>query len=153
MQIEPFAVELWMNAWETGCDWNLTESCVQGLKVQLHLQLAGGNDDALSEPLPMHLTYGAIDGSKRLCNGIGDPYDKWISTAATSKTYSLAGLRRGEPAITWIKPQSGTTALLRYALPIRSEAFCAQHLKDTYMLLPPGAALNMERCQRIGYAN
>lgn len=62
-----------MNAWESRCDWNLAETRVQGLKVQLHLQLAGGNDDALSDPLPMHQTYGAIEGSKRLRTAITAP--------------------------------------------------------------------------------
>lgn len=26
MLIEPFGVEIWMNEWETRCDWNLAEN-------------------------------------------------------------------------------------------------------------------------------
>lgn len=31
MKITPFAVEQWMNAHETGCRYNLAETCVESL--------------------------------------------------------------------------------------------------------------------------
>ncbi|WP_299691915.1 aminotransferase [uncultured Tateyamaria sp.] len=353
MRIEPFGVELWMNAWETKCDWNLAETCVESLTLRQLLALAGQNDTDLSALLPMKLTYGDIEGSPRLrqaiaalyahqdparilvthgtiganmlvhktlvsrgdhvvavvptyqqhysipasigadveplhlteahgwlpdiaalramvtpatklialtnpnnptgalidremmmqiveiaraadayilCdevyrgtdqtgNGItasiADLYDKGISTAGMSKAFSLAGLRLGwiaapqhliqditihrdydtisvgmiddhfaalalehkdrvlarsqqitrgnlatlaawvaaEPRISWIRPKSGTTALLKYDIDVPSQAVCVALLEKTGVLLTPGSAMGMEGYLRIGYAN
>lgn len=353
MHIEPFSVELWMNEWETKCEWNLAETCVESLTIDQLLQLAGKNSTDLAELLPMKMTYGAIEGSDRLrqaiaglyqwqtpansivthgtiganmlvhktlvsrgdhvvaviptyqqhysipasigaevqhlrlqekdnwlpdlnalrdmvrpetklialtnpnnptgalinremleqiasiarevnawilCDevyrgtdqdgegmtaSIADLYEKGISTASMSKAFSLAGLRLGwivgpkelmhdvmiqrdydtisvgmiddhfatlaldnkakvlarshritrgnlstlsdwvdgEDHISWIKPRSGTTALLKYDLPMSSRDFCASLLQETGVLMMPGAALEMEGYVRIGYAN
>lgn len=353
MHIEPFGVEIWMNEWETKCEWNLAETCVESLTIEELLQLAGKNSADLSELLGMKMTYGAIDGSDRLrsaiaalyqgqgpenvivthgtiganmlvhkalvergdrvvavvptyqqhysipasigadvhqlrlreengflpdldelraqvtpgtkliainnpnnptgalmdramleeiaaiareagawilCDevyrgtdqegdgmtaSIADIYEKGISTAGMSKAYSLAGLRLGwiagprevieavaihrdydtisvgmiddhfaalalenreqvlarsqritrgnleilsdwvdqEPKISWVKPRSGTTALLRFDLPMTSREFCVALLKKTGVMFTPGSALGMEGYVRIGYAN
>jgi len=353
MHIEPFGVEIWMNEWETRCEWNLAETCVESLTIAELLKLAGKNDTDLSELLPMKMTYGAIEGSDRLrtaiaalydkqrveniivthgtiganmlihrtlvsagdrvvavvptyqqhysipasigadvhhlnlreengflpdlnelrdlvvpgtrmiainnpnnptgalmdramleeiaaiardvgawilCDevyrgtdqegtgmtaSIADIYEKGIGTAGMSKAYSLAGLRLGwivaprkmieavsvhrdydtisvgmiddhfaalalehrdqllarsraitsvnlailedwvaqEPRITWVRPKSGTTALLKYDLPMKSRDFCVALLKETGVMFTPGSALGMEGYVRIGYAN
>ncbi|QWK81636.1 aminotransferase [Ochrobactrum sp. BTU1] len=353
MKIRDFGVEIWMNAWENKCEWNLAETCVESLTVAQLLEMAGKNDTILSEILPIKLTYGAIEGSDRLrdliaglyqkqnrnnivithgaiganalvhetlvepgdrvisvlptyqqhysipesygadiqilklreengflpdieelkelavpgtkliainnpnnptgalmdedflkkivdiaracgawilCDevyrgtdqhgdgmttSVADLYEKGISTASMSKAYSLAGLRLGwiaapaelihavsihrdyntisvgmlddhfaaialenrdkilkrsqeitrgnlailsdwvesEPLISWIKPQSGTTALLRYDLPMTSQEFCFGLLHSTGVMLTPGSAMDMEGYLRIGYAN
>ncbi len=59
----------------------------------------------------------------------------------------------GEPLISWIKPQSGTTAFLKYDLPMSSEEFCLRLLEKTGVMLTPGRAMDMEGYLRIGYAN
>ncbi|MDG3578354.1 aminotransferase [Rhizobium sp. YJ-22] len=353
MKIRNFGVEIWMNRYETTCEWNLAETCVESLTVEELLDMAGKKDTILSELLPMKLTYGAIEGSERLrklvaglyekqavenvvithgaiganalvhetlvepgdrvisvlptyqqhysipesfgadlhilkltektaflpdleelkllatpgtklialnnpnnptgslmdraylekiveiaracgawilCDevyrgtdqqgdgmtaSIADLYEKGISTGSMSKTWSLAGLRLGwivgpadllhavsihrdyntisvgmlddhfaaialenrdkilarshaitrtnlailsdwidgEPLISWIKPKSGTTALLKYDLPISSEEFCVQLLERTGVMLTPGSAMDMEGYLRIGYTN
>jgi aspartate/methionine/tyrosine aminotransferase len=146
---------------------------------------------------------------------VADLYEKGISTASMSKTFSLAGLRLGwiagppaliravgihrdyntisvgvlddhfaaialehrdrilarsraitrrnlaildgwvtrERLVSWVKPRSGTTALLRYDLPVPSEALCLKLLERTGVLLTPGSALDMEGCLRIGFTN
>ncbi len=43
MKIEPFGVEIWMNANETRCSHNLAETCVESLTVAELLELAGAN--------------------------------------------------------------------------------------------------------------
>ena len=43
MLIEPFGVEIWMNEWETKCEWNLAETCVESLTIADLLALAGKN--------------------------------------------------------------------------------------------------------------
>lgn len=352
MRITPFAVEQWMNEWETRCDLNLAETCVQSLTIAQLLEISGQNNTDLSALLPMKMTYGAIEGSDRLrdavsalysrqkrdtiivthgtiganmlvyktlvapgdrvvailptyqqhysipesmgaqverlylaekdgwlpdldrlrslagagtrlialtnpnnptgalipeamlmeiaeiarragawvlCDevyrgteqegGLGpsmaDIYEKGISTASTSKAFSLAGLRLGwvaapqalidqiavhrdydtisvgmiddhfaalaldaadrildrsrsitrgnlktlsawvgaEPGLSWIPPQAGTTALLKYDLAMTSRELCVSLLRDTGVMLTPGSALEMEGYMRIGYAN
>lgn len=353
MKIRDFGVEIWMNRYETTCEWNLAETCVESLTVAELLEMAGKTDTILSELLPLKLTYGAIEGSDRLrrliaglyekqavenvvvthgaiganalvhetlvepgdrvisvlptyqqhysipesygadlqilrlteANGflpdlqelqrlatpdtklivlnnpnnptgalidraylekiveiarisgawilcdevyrgtdqrgdgmtasIADLYEKGISTGSMSKTYSLAGLRLGwivapsalihavsihrdyntisvgmlddhfaaialenrdkilarsqsitranlailsewvesEPLISWVKPKSGTTALLKYHLPMSSEDLCIKLLERTGVMLTPGSAMDMEGYLRIGYAN
>ncbi|WDZ81361.1 aminotransferase (plasmid) [Ensifer adhaerens] len=58
-----------------------------------------------------------------------------------------------EPLISWIKPKSGTTALLKYDLPISSEELCIRLLENTGVMLTPGSAMDMEGYLRIGYTN
>lgn len=58
-----------------------------------------------------------------------------------------------EPLISWIKPKSGTTALLKYDLPITSEEFCLRLLDQKGVMLTPGSAMDMEGYLRIGYTN
>ena len=353
MQIEPFGVEIWMNEWETKCEWNLAETCVESLTIAELLALASKDETCLFELMTLKMTYGAIEGSDRLraaiatlyahqevgnvvvthgaiganmlvhktlvetgdrvisvvptyqqhysipasigadvhhlqlreendflpdleelralalpgtrliainnpnnptgslmdeamlqeiveiarstgawilCDevyrgtnqegsgmtvSIADIYEKGISTASVSKAFSLAGLRLGwiaaaqeliekvsrhrdydtisigiiddhfatmalenkqrvlersqsitrnnlavleawvdaQPRISWVKPRSGTTALLKYDLPMDSRDFCISLLEETGVMFTPGSALGMEGYIRIGYAN
>ena len=353
MNIEPFGVEIWMNEWETRCDWNLAETCVESLTINDLLTLVGKTEASLAELLPLKMTYGDIEGSVPLrtaitalyekqkienvivthgtiganmlvhktlvaagdrvvtvvptyqqhysipasigadvhtlqlreqnnflpdldelremvvagtrliamtnpnnptgslmgramleeivaiarkadawilCDevyrgtdqhGVGvtasiaDLYEKGISTAGMSKAFALAGLRLGwiagpqeliekvtvhrdydtisvgviddhfatlalehrdsvlgrsreitrgnlalleewvsqEPRISWVKPNSGTVALLKYDLSMSSRDFCVTLLKETGVMFTPGSVLNMEGYVRIGYAN
>ena len=59
----------------------------------------------------------------------------------------------GEPLISWVKPKSGTTALLKFHLPMTSEDFCTRLLEQTGVMLTPGSAMDMEGYLRIGYCN
>ncbi|AHK47443.1 putative aspartate aminotransferase (plasmid) [Ensifer adhaerens OV14] len=59
----------------------------------------------------------------------------------------------GEPLISWVKPKSGTTALLKFDLPISSREFCIRLLEETGVMLTPGSAMDMEGYLRIGYTN
>jgi len=353
MHIEPFAVEIWMNAWETKCELNLAETCVASLTIAQLLDLTGRNDRDLSDLLDLKMTYGDIRGSERLLGAVSalydnqlpdniiithgtiganmlvhkalvgtgdrvvavvptyqqhysipeslgadihrlklreengflpdldalralvtpgtrliainnpnnptgslmdramleeiariardagayilcdevyrgidqvgsgttasmaDIYEKGISTCGMSKAYSLAGLRlgwiagpqeviedvsihrdydtisvgmiddhfaamalenrdrilerskaitrenlavleqwvAGEPRISWVKPRSGTTTLLRYDLPLTSDEFCIRLVRETGVLFTPGSAFDMEGYVRIGFAN
>jgi aspartate/methionine/tyrosine aminotransferase len=146
---------------------------------------------------------------------IADLYERGISVAGMSKTFSLAGLRLGwiaaglevrqavsihrdyttisigmlddyfaalaleskdrilarshqitrgnlhilddwvqhEPAISYVKPKAGTTALLKYDFDMPSRDFCIELLKETGVMFTPGSVLHMEGWLRIGYAN
>jgi len=58
-----------------------------------------------------------------------------------------------EPLISWVRPRSGTTALLKVALDMSSRDFCVQLLEETGVMFTPGSAMDMEGHVRIGYAN
>ena len=58
-----------------------------------------------------------------------------------------------EPRISWVKPRGGTTAMLKYDLPIASEVLCLDLLQRTGVMLTPGSAFDMEGYVRIGYCN
>lgn len=66
MRIQEFAVERWMDRYETTCRYNLAETCVESLTVAELLGLAGRDGDLLNELRGLKLTYGAIPGTERL---------------------------------------------------------------------------------------
>ena len=59
----------------------------------------------------------------------------------------------GEPRISYVRPSSGTTALLRYDARLGSEELCLRLLEAEGVLLTPGSAMDVEGYLRIGYAN
>ncbi|PCE23496.1 aminotransferase [Paraburkholderia acidicola] len=58
-----------------------------------------------------------------------------------------------EPVLSYVKPKSGTTALIRVDLPVSSRDFCVALLEKTGVMFTPGSALDMEGYVRIGYTN
>ena len=64
--------------------------------------------------------------------------DEWVTT---------------QPLDHYIKPRSGTTALLKYDLDVHSRELCVRLLEKTGVMLTPGSALDVEGYLRIGYAN
>lgn len=76
MKIDPFGVEMWMNDWETKCELNLAETCVESLTMSALLATIGQNEKDLSKILPLKMTYGAIKGTERLRSSICALYDK-----------------------------------------------------------------------------
>jgi aspartate/methionine/tyrosine aminotransferase len=58
-----------------------------------------------------------------------------------------------QPHISWIKPRSGTTALLKHDLPLTSRDLCVRLVEETGVMLTPGSAMGMEGYLRIGYAS
>ena len=76
MKIKEFGVEIWMNAYETKCRYNLAETCVESITLGQLLDFAGKRDSILDELLPLKMTYGAIEGSDRLRDLIASLYDR-----------------------------------------------------------------------------
>lgn len=52
-----------------------------------------------------------------------------------------------------IEPQGGTTAFIKYNIPIKSTEFCAQLQNDTGVMILPGETLELDGYLRIGYGN
>ncbi|MDI6705947.1 MAG: aminotransferase [Bacillota bacterium] len=59
---------------------------------------------------------------------------------------------RREEQISYIKPKAGTTAFLKYDLPVSSEEFCLGLFKKDGTFLVPGKCFDMEGWLRIGFA-
>lgn len=59
---------------------------------------------------------------------------------------------QAESKLSYIRPKAGTTAFIKYDLPMTSEEFCVKLLEDKGVMLVPGAALHMEGYLRLGYA-
>ncbi|MBS4191899.1 aminotransferase [Bacillus sp. FJAT-49705] len=57
-----------------------------------------------------------------------------------------------EDVISYVKPRAGTTAMLKYNLPVTSEEFCIGLFKSNGAFLTPGSCFDMEGYVRIGYA-
>lgn len=58
-----------------------------------------------------------------------------------------------QPRVSWVKPQAGTTAMLKLDTPMTARAFCIDLLEKTGVMLTPGDAFDMEGYARIGFAN
>lgn len=59
----------------------------------------------------------------------------------------------GQSHLSWVRPKSGTTALLKFDLPMSSREFCVKLLEEEGVMLTPGSALDMEGWLRLGYTN
>ena len=71
MNIKPFAVEEWMNEYETGARYNIAETCVDSVSLDELFALAGeSKGEFLSKFCATRLTYGDIWGSDALREGV-----------------------------------------------------------------------------------
>lgn len=71
MNIKPFAVEEWMNAYETGAKYNIAETCVDSISLDELFELSGTHKESfLNKLCARRLTYGYIEGSPDLKEGI-----------------------------------------------------------------------------------
>ena len=76
--------------------------------------------------------------SQKITRGNLATLEKWIAT---------------QPRLSWVKPRSGTTTLIKLNLPMTSRAFCVALLKETGVMFTPGDAFDMEGYIRISFAN
>ena len=79
-----------------------------------------------------------LERSRQITRGNLKILDDWIA---------------GEALLSYVKPRSGTTALLRFDLDLPSRDFCIQLLEETGVMLTPGSTMDMEGWIRVGYAN
>jgi aspartate/methionine/tyrosine aminotransferase len=74
MKIKDFGVEIWMNAYENDCEYNLAETCIESLTVDELLEISNKKEEILKEIIGMKLTYGAIEGSIPLRTAVAGLY-------------------------------------------------------------------------------
>lgn len=79
-----------------------------------------------------------LERNRAICETNRAILDEWVSN---------------EPLISYVKPNSGTTALLKYDLDMPSRELCIKLLEETGVMFTPGSALDIEGYVRIGYAN
>ena len=86
MKIRDFGVEMWMNAYENNCTYNLAETCVKSLTVQELAALSGKGDKVWEDIRAMQLTYGDIEGSMALREGLCGPKTPPSRTGPLART-------------------------------------------------------------------
>ena len=75
MKIKPFAVEEWMNEYETRARYNIAETCVDSVSLNELFALCGEDRDAFWETLcARRMTYGYIEGAPAFRAGIARLY-------------------------------------------------------------------------------
>ena len=91
MQIKPFAVEEWMNEYETSARYNIAETCVDSVSADELFALCGEDRDAfLSAFCARRLTYGDIEGAPAFREGIAGLY-RTIRPEEVVTTHGAAG--------------------------------------------------------------
>ncbi len=145
MEIKPFGVEMWMNEFETKCELNLAETCVDSITLAELLDMAGKRQTVLDELLPMRLGYGDIEGSPRLRDAIAGLYQKQArenvlvchGTIGANALVHQALVSRGDHVIAVVP-----TYQQHYSIP---ESIGAEvellHLKAEHQYLPDLSAL------------
>lgn len=91
MKIRPFAVEEWMNAYETGARCNIAETCVDSVSVDELFRLCGEDSTAFWKQFSARrLTYGDIEGAPAFREGICRLY-KTLKPEEVVTTHGAAG--------------------------------------------------------------
>ena len=91
MKIRPFAVEEWMNTYETGARWNIAETCVDSISVDELFRLCGEDSAAFWKRFSARrLTYGDIEGAPAFREGICRLY-KTLKPEEVVTTHGAAG--------------------------------------------------------------
>ena len=91
MNIKPFLVEEWMNAYETGAKYNIAETCVDSVSLDELFALTGTDKAAfLADFCQRRLTYGHIEGNPVFLNGVCGLY-KSIRPENVVTTHGAAG--------------------------------------------------------------
>ena len=91
MKIRPFAVEEWMNAYETGARYNIAETCVDSVSAAELLRLCGVDADAWWKAFSARrLTYGDIEGAPDFRAGVCGLY-RTLKPEEVITTHGAAG--------------------------------------------------------------
>ena len=90
MKIKDFGVEIWMNLYENNCEHNLAETCVDSMTVEELLEMTGRTDEIMHHILKMQMSYGDIEGSPKLVEGIQSLY-KQVKPKQITVTHGAIG--------------------------------------------------------------
>jgi len=91
MNIKPFLVEEWMNAYETGARYNIAETCVDSISLDELFALSGEDKQAFLDAFcASRLTYGHIEGNPDFLKGVCGLY-RTIKPENVVPTHGAAG--------------------------------------------------------------
>ncbi|MDO4622942.1 MAG: aminotransferase [Eubacteriales bacterium] len=91
MNIKPFAVEEWMNKYETGAKYNIAETCVDSVSLDELFELTKTDKEKfLGDFCARRLTYGDIEGLPELKKGICSLY-KTLKPEEIVTTHGASG--------------------------------------------------------------
>ena len=91
MNIKPFLVEEWMNAYEAGARYNIAETCVDSISLKELWELTGVDGGAFWQDFcGRRMTYGDIEGFPAFREGICGLY-KTIQSEEVIPTHGAAG--------------------------------------------------------------
>ena len=91
MYIKPFAVEEWMNAYETEARYNIAETCVNSVSLDELFALAGMNkQEFLDSFCARRLTYGDIEGAPAFRENVSGLYQT-VKPEEIITTHGAAG--------------------------------------------------------------
>lgn len=156
MNISPFKVEEWMNAYETQATINIAETCVNSVSLDELFALTGENKQAfLNAFCQRRLTYGDIVGKPELREGICDLFktlrpDEVATTHGAAAQITWPCMRSFAPATTssaCCRPISSCipSAVLRQRrvdlLPLREENGFLPDLDELRSLIKPNTRL------------
>lgn len=91
MEIKDFAVEQWMNEWETKCTYNVAETCVYSVSLDELFEICGTCfSQFMADQAKRRLTYGDIEGNPAFLEGVASLY-KTIEPQHIIPTHGAAG--------------------------------------------------------------
>ena len=91
MNISPFLVEEWMNAYETGAKYNIAETCVDSVSMDQLFALTGADRERFwTDFSARRLTYGHIQGDPAFLEGVCGLY-RTIRSEHIVPTHGAAG--------------------------------------------------------------
>ena len=91
MEIKDFAVEQWMNEWETKCTYNVAETCTYSLTLDQLFDLCGGDRaQFMNDFAQRRLTYGDIEGNPAFLEGVCGLYET-VEPGHIIPTHGAAG--------------------------------------------------------------
>lgn len=135
MNISPFKVEEWMNAYETQATINIAETCVNSVSLDELFALTGENKQAfLNAFCQRRLTYGDIVGKPELREGICDLF-KTLRPDEVATTHGAAA------QITW--------PCMRSFAPATTSSACCRPISSCIPFRSPSARRSIcFRCAR-----
>ena len=91
MNIKPFAVEEWMNAYEVGAKYNIAETCVDSVSMNQLFEITGeSKEEFLASLCERRLSYGDIEGNPEFKKGVCSLY-RTLNIENIVPTHGAAG--------------------------------------------------------------
>lgn len=111
MKIKTFKVEKWMNDYENDAIYNLGETCIDSMTLGELIELSGQNPERYLAALKdKRMSYGYIEGSPELLNGISSLY-KNIMPGQVIPTHGAIGANH-QVIISMIEPKDNMVCVM-----------------------------------------